>query len=51
MSDPWDQNAALPPFGLLAEFKTVDELVDAANKVKTEGYKQTDAYSHIRLKD
>ncbi|NBO92432.1 MAG: DUF3341 domain-containing protein [Planctomycetia bacterium] len=29
----------------MAEFKTVDELVDAANKVKTEGYKQTDAYS------
>jgi hypothetical protein len=32
-------------YGLLAEFDTVDSLVDAAKKTYAEGYRKTDAYS------
>lgn len=36
-------------FGLLAEFDTPTELVDAARKVRDEGYTRTDAFSPFPL--
>ena len=36
-------------YGLLAEFDTPTEMVDAANKVREAGYKKTDAFSPFPL--
>ncbi|MBY0229369.1 MAG: DUF3341 domain-containing protein, partial [Gemmataceae bacterium] len=35
----------LPPYGLLAEFETAPQLIDAANKAREAGYKRLDAYT------
>jgi hypothetical protein len=38
-------NARPPIFGLLAEFETPDELVDAARETRAAGYRHVDAYT------
>lgn len=39
------QPAIPPPFGLIAEFKDVDQILDAARKTYKEGYRRIEAYS------
>jgi hypothetical protein len=38
-------SARVPPFGLLAEFPGPHELVEAAKKVRSGGYREIDAYT------
>jgi hypothetical protein len=35
----------LPPYGLLAEFETAQQLIDAATRARDEGYQRMDAYT------
>jgi hypothetical protein len=38
-------------YGLLAEFDSATQLVDAANKLREEGYRKTDAFSPFPIHD